>query len=122
MADTEPPLRIILYFGLVGTAVFFPFLFQSGYWPGLREWLLMAAVGVTATVGQLFLTTGITKAPVSRASLGASFIIVLNIAGGWLWWGEIPDALTWVGCVLIVGGIFGLTAAVRRRLLVTVAE
>ena len=119
MADTEPPLRIIFYFGLVGAIVFFPFLIKSGYWPTGREFFLMSCVGVTATVGQLFLTTGITKAPVSRASIGASFIIVLNIAGGWLWWGEVPDALTWLGCLLIVGGIFGLTTAVRRRLLVT---
>ena len=119
MAKTEPPLRIIFYFGLVGTVVFFPFLIKSGYWPTAAEFLLMTIVGITATVGQLFLTTGITKAPVSRASIGASFIIVLNIAGGWLWWGEVPDALTWVGCLLIVGGIFGLTSAVRRRLLIT---
>lgn len=122
LAATEPALRIIFYFGLVGAVVFFPFVLTSGYLPSAREWALMLAVGLTATVGQVFLTTGITKAPVSRASIGAAFIIVLNIAGGWLWWGEVPDGLTWLGCLFIVGGIFGLTTAVRRRLLVTVAE
>jgi len=122
LGKTEPPLRIIFYFGLIGTCVFLPFALKSGYLPTPREWALMFAVGATATVGQLFLTTGITKAPVARASVGATFIIVLNIAGGRLWWGEVPDAWTWVGCLLIVGGIVGLTTAVRRRLLITVAE
>lgn len=122
LTRNEPSLRIILYFSLVGTAAFLPAAWRSGYRPDSLEWLLMATLGLTATVGQLFLTAGIGRSPVSRASMGAFFIVVLNILGGWVFWGERPDAWTWLGLLLISAGITGLTGGFRRRLLVTVAQ
>ena len=122
LTKSESPLRIVFYFTLIGTAAFLPGALKAGAAFSALQWTLMAFVGITATVGQVFLTAGIGRAPVSRASIGALLIIVINIAGGWVFWGELPDGWTAVGCVLIVGGILGLTSAVRRRLLVTVAE
>jgi len=118
---TEPALRILFYFGLIGTVMFFPQALESGYVPSGREWALLAGVGLLATGGQLFLTVGLERAPVSRASSGTLFIIVLNILGGWLFWAERPDLRTWAGCLLIGAGILGLTGSVRRRLPVSPA-
>ncbi|MFH1724761.1 MAG: DMT family transporter [Elusimicrobiota bacterium] len=112
----EPALRIVFYFSLVGTAVFLPWVLISGYRPTAAQWGMMGGVGVAATAGQALLTVGLGRAPVSRAGIGVLFIIVVNIAGGWLFWGEIPDPWTWLGCLLVLGGILGLSPALRRRL------
>lgn len=120
--DAEKPIRIIFYFSVVGSLIFLPGAMRSGYWPETFQWGRMAAIGVFTTVGQLFLTWGISSAPVSKASIGSLFRIVANIAGGWLVFSETPDAWTWLGCILIAGGILGLAQDLRRRLLHTFAQ
>jgi drug/metabolite transporter (DMT)-like permease len=122
LASTEPALRIIFYFGVVASAIFLPGAITSGFWPDARQWGLLLLVGLSASIGQLFLTTGISRAPVSKASFGALFNIVLNMLGGWLIWHETPDAITLLGCLLVTGGILGLTQEMRRRFMVTIAQ
>ncbi len=122
LSKDEPALRIIAYFAVVGTFFFLPATLKSGYVPAWPIWGLMVGVGMVTSVGQVFLTTGIGKAPVSRASIGVLFLVICNIFGGWVFWGEVPDRWTWLGSALILGGILGLTTNLRRRLLVTVAQ
>lgn len=122
LSRSEDPLRIILFFGLVGTAAFLPWMLRTDYLPSWTELGMMTGVALSATAGQVFLTVGIGRTPVSKSSLGVLFIIVGSIFGGWLFFGELPDRSTWLGCLLITGGILGLVADVRRRLLVTVSQ
>ena len=82
--------------------------------------LLLVCGGASSTIGQILLTMGFGRVPVARASLGTLFVVVLNIAGGWAFWGETPSLATWAGCVLIALGILGLTEGFRKRLLVAV--
>ncbi|MFC1678939.1 DMT family transporter [Elusimicrobiota bacterium] len=122
LSRSEPTERIIFYFAVVGSLAFLVPVLRSGFWPTPVQWAIMTAIGFAATGGQVFLTMGIGRAPVSRSSTGILFVIVLNIGIGWFFWGESPDAWTWLGCLLIAGGILGLTSEVRRRLLVTFAH
>lgn len=116
LSRSEPALRIVFYMGVVGTCLFLPGAVTSGASPTPAQWLMMAGVGLSATVGQLFLTAGIGRAPVSRATLGTLFLLVLNILAGLLLWGEVPDFWTWAGCLMITGGILGLAARSQGRL------
>ena len=87
---------------------FLPGVLSSGYLPTGREFLVMGGVCVSATIGQLYLTEGILLAPVTRASTASFVILLLNILGGWAFWGEVPDAWTWAGSLLVSAGIYGL--------------
>lgn len=118
-AGQEPPLRIVLYYACIGAGMFLlPVLF-SGFLPSPRQALLLFCGGASSTIGQILLTMGFGRVPVARGSLGTLFVVVLNIAGGWAFWGESPNLGTWVGCVLIALGILGLTKGFRKRLLVS---
>lgn len=112
----EHNLRILFYFAAVGAAMLIPSTISAGYWPTPAELALLALISATATVGQLLLTWGLARAPVSQAGLGTLFVIVLNVAGGWLFWGEVPDGPTWLGCLLIGAGVAGLSIGLPLRL------
>ena len=104
----EPAPRIVAYFMLVGSLAFLPGVLASGYLPTGKEFLLMGGVCLSATIGQMYLTEGIHLAPVTRASTASFVILLLNILGGWAFWGEVPDAWTWTGALLVGAGIYGL--------------
>ena len=121
LSHEEHPLRILFFFALVGTLAFLPGVLRSPFRPDSLQWLMMAGIAAATTVGQIFLTLGIGRAPVSKASFGTLSMIVINIAAGWAFWGEVPDGWTWAGCVLVLGGILGLVSGLRRKLIVTVS-
>ena len=65
------------------------------------QWTVMLSTGLTGALGHFLQIMAYRRAP---ASLLAPFIY-LQITGatawGWLIWGQLPDALTWVGIVVI---------------------
>jgi drug/metabolite transporter (DMT)-like permease len=108
LSKSEPSTRIVLYAAAAGAGLFLPPVLTSAFSPTPLQWGLMLLVGLTITAGQLLLTGGIARAPVSTATAGLFMTIVMNIAGGRLFFGETPDAWSWLGCLLILGGIGGL--------------
>jgi drug/metabolite transporter (DMT)-like permease len=108
LSKSEPSTRIVLYSATAGALLFIQPVLTSGFSPSPLQWGLMVLVGLTITAGQLLLTGGIARAPVSTATAGLFMTIVMNIAGGWLFWGEVPDPWSWLGSLLILGGIAGL--------------
>lgn len=116
-ASTDEPMRVVLYYALVGSGVFLLPLLFSGFLPTGRQALFLFGVGACSTVGQLLMSSGFGKTPVAKASLATMFTVVLNFLGAWALWGERPDAATWAGCALILLGILGLSDGFRKRLL-----
>lgn len=117
LTNDEPSVRIVAYFTLVGALLLAPLAAASGYRPSVREFLMMAGVALTATCGQIFLTMGVERTQVSKASIASVFSLVLGILGGMAFFGEMPDAWTWLGCLMVAGGIVGLIRDSRERLL-----
>lgn len=113
LTRSEPPLRIVFYAAVAGALFFLPAVARDAFRPSPGQWLMMLLVGGAVTLGQLLMTDGIARAPVSRASAGLLMTVVVNILAGWWLWGEAPDAWSWLGCLLIVGGIFGLSRDFR---------
>ena len=111
MAHTEPTLRIVLYFAVVATGVSaVPLLWawQNITW---SELVPLAALGVLASIGQLFLTKAYTLAPAARVGALTYATVVIAAVLGWIFWGEVLDIFS-VGGALLVG--VGGTLAMRR--------
>ncbi len=110
---TDKPLTIVFYFALFTTpltALALPFVAtaHSG-----ADWLLLLGIGVAGAVGQLLLTAALRFGKVAS-------VIVMDYSGlfwatlyGWLLFGALPPATTWLGAPLIVAA--GLVIAWREH-------
>lgn len=100
---------IVMFFSTFSTLVCLPF-FVAGYQPmTLRQTLLLLGAGIAATGGQLSITAAYTCAPAKEISVYDYTQVIFAALWGFLFFGQIPDALSVAGYVIIVG------AAVCRR-------
>lgn len=110
---TDMPLTIVFYFALFSapmTALSLPFVATAHDRDG---WLLLAGIGLSGALGQLLLTAALRFGKVAS-------VIVMDYSGlfwatlyGWLLFGMLPPASTWLGAPLVV--IAGLVIAWREH-------
>jgi drug/metabolite transporter (DMT)-like permease len=85
------------------------FLTRGWVTPTLWDAVLMCACGVIAAIGLTLLTQAYR---VAQSAVVAPFEFTFAFWGvlwGWLFWGDLPDALGWIGiAVIIVAGIYVL--------------
>lgn len=127
LAQHEYPERMQFYAGLFGALVMTLALAAGGaadiavlsfVWPDLSQWCLLAGLGVIATAGHLLVVHAFRRAP---AGLLAPFQYVEIVGAtilGLVFFGDFPDALTWLGVAIIVGSglyVFHREAALARR-------
>ncbi|MBS0480226.1 MAG: DMT family transporter [Proteobacteria bacterium] len=73
----------------------------------LTTWLLLIAVGVTGGIAQLCMTAALGSAPVSVVVPMDYTGLVWATLYGWLLFGVLPDAATWLGApVIIASGLY----------------
>lgn len=117
----EAPETIIFHFSMTTVLVLLPFVIRNPYLPSASEALLLAGIGIGAALGQFGLTLAYRYAPAAQVSIYSYTTIVFSALLGALWWGEIPDALSVAGGLLIIaGGIVAFVAEGRQT--VTVGE
>jgi len=87
------------------------FLVRGWVWPTTRDLLLMASCGAIAAVGLTLLTQAYR---IAQSSVVAPFEFSFAFWGvlwGWLFWGDLPDALGWLGIAIIIcAGLYVLRA------------
>ncbi|MFA5665023.1 DMT family transporter [Castellaniella sp.] len=120
--STELPATSNLYTGLVGAAVLMPV--------GLAEWepmawgdlLLLVAVGLLAATAHLAITHALVRS--SAATLGPySYAQILTATlMGWLVFSSVPDAISWLGILVIACGGLVLSFDKLRRYRAAQAE
>jgi len=113
MSATEPTIRIVFYFTVLGTLISAVPLVWSWQLPQPKIWWLLALIGLLAAVGQFLLTKGYSLAPAAQVGPFTYINVFFAALFGWLFWGESLDAMTWIGAVLIC--IAGIIAARRTR-------
>lgn len=104
MAQTESALRIVFYFGAIASALSAIPLFwhwQSMSWAAA---LPLVAIGILASIGQLFLTKAYLGAPAARVGALTYLTVVVAALYGWFFWGEAPDIFSLVGATLVFMG------------------
>lgn len=104
----EPPMLIVFYFAAVCTLLSLPMLALHSTWPTPGMLLVLAGVGLTTHLGQVFVTWGFRLERAGRASAVGYLQIVFAALWGWLLFAEVPDVWTWVGAAIIVTATLAL--------------
>lgn len=102
LGRTEPPSRTVFWFALFGGAMMLPVLPFYMTPHDLREWLLLAGIGLFGTLGQLLLTAALRFGAVVTVIAFDYASLIWATLYGWLLWDHVPDAMLWLGAPLIV--------------------
>jgi drug/metabolite transporter (DMT)-like permease len=107
LSTSDNPLLTLLLTGLVGAVIItcvMPFVWVK---PTLGQWSMMAAIGVFACIGHLFLILSLKYADASKLAPFSYFEIITNIGIGYYFFGDFPDNWTFLGLFIIVlSGIY----------------
>ena len=118
LAGVDPPLVTLAFTGLVGAVVssaLLPFFWIT---PELGDWPLMLLMGFCAAVGHFGIILAHEKATAAQlAPIGYAEIVSTSILG-YLYFGDFPDAITWLGIAIVVasGVVISIRETRRMRL------
>ena len=117
---TEHPLATVFWFGTLSMPVLSPvFVFTVAPHPAW-VWLTLGAVGIMGAATQVMLTTALRFGPVSLVvPMDYSSLFWATLLG-WLLFGTLPVAATWIGAALVIAG--GLYIVWRERRLARVPQ
>ena len=102
LSTSDNSLLTLLFTGVVGLAIIS--LFMPSVWvnPTPNEWIMMAIIGLIASVAHLFIILSLKYADASKlAPLGYTEIIT-NIMISYYFFHELPDNWTYLGLFIIV--------------------
>ena len=113
LSRTDKPMVIVFWFAMTSVVLFIPFqpfVMQDHSW---ENWLLLLAIGLTGTWGQLLVTVALRYGKVSGVIVMDYSAIIWATLFGWLLFAALPPTTTWLGAPLIVAA--GLIIAWRER-------
>jgi drug/metabolite transporter (DMT)-like permease len=83
------------------------FLTRGWVWPEAKDTALMCACGIIAAIGLTLLTQAYRIAANSVVAPFEFTFAFWGILWGWLFWGDLPDGLGWLGiAIIIAAGIY----------------
>jgi drug/metabolite transporter (DMT)-like permease len=107
LSTSDNPLLTLLLTGVVGAVIIscvMPFVWVQ---PSINQWSMMAAIGIFACIGHLFLILSLKYADASKLAPFSYFEIITNIIIGYYFFGDFPDNWTFLGLFIIVlSGIY----------------
>ena len=107
LSTSDNPLLTLLLTGVVGAIIattFMPFVWVS---PTFNQWSIMAAIGLFACIGHLFIILSLKYADASKLAPFSYFEIVTNIIIAYYFFGDFPDSWTFLGLfILVFSGIY----------------
>ena len=107
LSTSDNPLLTLLLTGVVGALIIscvMPFVWVQ---PTINQWSMMAAIGVFACIGHLFLILSLKYADASKLAPFSYFEIITNIIIGYYFFSDFPDNWTFLGLFIIVlSGIY----------------
>ena len=110
---TDKPLTIVFWFAAISTPVMalaLPFVFRPHDTTG---WLLLLAIGLAGTAGQLLLTAALRFGAIASVIVMDYSALFWATLFGLLFWQVLPPASTWLGAPLIIAA--GLVIAWREH-------
>ena len=116
LSTSDNPLLTLLITGLVGAiiiSIVMPFVWVK---PTLNQWSMMAAIGIFACIGHLFLILSLKYADASKLAPFSYFEIITNIIIGFYFFSEFPDNWTFLGLFIIV--LSGIYISRRENLII----
>jgi drug/metabolite transporter (DMT)-like permease len=113
LGRTEKSLTIVFWFAALSSPVLALGLFFTYQPHDTDGWLLLLAIGVFGTLGQLMLTAALRFGAVASVIVMDYSMLFWATLYGWLIWDQFPSTSTWLGVPLIIGA--GLVIAWRER-------
>ncbi len=114
LTRTEPATRVVFYMTVLSTllsALPLPFDWVP---PTAGEWLLLCVVGILGTGAHIALTRAYALAPAAQIGPFTYMAVLFSGVYGWLFWGELPDALSLAGALVVcVAGVWTLRLGVE---------
>lgn len=106
LRSTEDPTVVVFYLPLVATVGSIPSIgIVDMSWPTPYEWLLLiGGVSLCGQIALVLLTEGLNRVRTGRAMPMTYLQIVFAALWGLLFFQEVPDLLTIVGALLVLGG------------------
>lgn len=115
LAQSEGNATIMAWVGLVTTTGSAPFAAMAWVPLGLGEIAMLLAVAGFAP-GIIWLITSAYRHGEASAIAPFQYLRLIVVAAfGWAIFGEVPDAWTWMGAAVILGGAVVITVAEARR-------
>ena len=102
LTRTEPTVRIVIYFALMGSIISsfgLPFVWVT---PSPRTWAIIAVMGLAATTGQLLMTKAYAYAPASQVGGFVYTGVIFGALMDWLRLGRVPAPSFYAGALLIM--------------------
>lgn len=113
LARTDPPIACVFWFAAFGalmTGLLLP-TYMTSHDP--IEWLLLLAIGVVGTLGQLLITLSLKYGSVATVIVMDYTSLIWATIYGWLIWDLWPDVFTWLGAPAVIAA--GLIIAWREH-------
>jgi drug/metabolite transporter (DMT)-like permease len=88
-------------------------------WPGQREFLLLACMGLLAAISHQMIANAFARAEAGALAPLQYLEIISAVLIGWFVFGDFPDRLTWAGTAIIIGAgtyVFYRERQLARRL------
>lgn len=109
MADSEPPRRIVFWFGVFSTLISAVPMLWNERWPDQIQLYWLLGIGLIATMAQMCMTHAYQLASPGRIGVYNYSSVIWAVTLGWLFWGETLYFSFLLGTLLIVGaGIWNL--------------
>ncbi len=106
---TDSLMTIVYYFSLISAVMTFPIFLTNIYFPTIYEFLLLIAVALTATLGQIFMTSAYRTGIVSPVSVVSLLTVVMAWGIGYLGFDETLSVSAISGIALVIISIFVCT-------------
>ena len=96
------PVIVMVFsaFSCICTLPFFIFQYEP---MSVKQWLILILAGCSAAGGQIFITKAYTKAPAKEISVFDYTQVIFAALLGFVFLGQIPDWMSVVGYVIIIG-------------------
>ena len=105
LAGVDSPETSTFYSSVVGgfgMLLVLPFIWRTPQ--TLRDILFFCSLGVLGAMGHYFVTRALTYAPANIVAPFQYMQLLGSVAVGYLFFGDFPDVLTWIGAAIIVAG------------------
>jgi drug/metabolite transporter (DMT)-like permease len=114
---TERAMTTVFWFSGLATVAVLPFYIAAATAHGAWVWLTLAGIGLLGGAAQLAMTESLARGPVSVVVPMDYTALIWATLLGWVAFGTLPAAATWLGAPIIVGsGLFIVWREhVRRR-------
>jgi drug/metabolite transporter (DMT)-like permease len=114
LAKTEHPLVIVFYFPLIATPLAIPWALYDFVLPSAFDWLLLAGIGISTQVGQVFLTKALVIERASRATAVGYIQICFAVFWQFAVFGQLPALGTVLGAALVIAGTLAVSLTAGR--------